>query len=138
LIHVGISVLDMDSSIEWWAGMGYTKTFDVFRDEPFLGKIVGLPGAQARIVYLECEGRPTLELLHYTSPEYIDRIQWGATIPGRAHLCLDFREGDKIPEGSMIGSATIPDGKNAGCVCAYFKDPNGFVLEVAHLERNDG
>jgi len=130
MIHVGISVINMDESMVWYANLGYEPTFDVVRNEPFLGEIVGLPGAEARIVYMTCEGRPTIELLEYRNQSRPVWRESGATLPGRGHLCLDRRATDFIGPEYRIGAAVIPDGRNQGSICAYYQDPNGFVVEM--------
>ena len=67
--HVGLSVSDMDRSLEFYRdflGMKVTMEQDISDDR--ITKLIGLPGAQCRIVHLALGGA-MLELFHYRHPE---------------------------------------------------------------------
>ena len=104
----------MNDSIAFYRRLGMISYFRVIRDEPFIGEMVGVPGAVIEIAHLACPGNQVfLELLQYHEGEP----------PCETHFCVEV---DEIPEGAV----TIPDGPNQGAKAIYTTDPDGHVVEM--------
>ena len=138
--HIGISVRDLEGAAEFFSMFGYAETFRRYREEPFLGEVVGHDGAVATIVYLEDLhdlpiGRPVIELLQYATP-MLGAVVRSPVAPGVGHLCLPVQDlGPCLSlcrrnNRKIIGQTTIPDGPNAGAQIAYVEGPDGFVVEM--------
>ncbi len=81
--HVALGVSDLERSIAFYRdilGFSVTRVLEPNPDLP-LAKVVGMPGASARIAHLDLHGQ-MLELFQYLSPE-------GRPIPS------DYRQADK-------------------------------------------
>lgn len=134
--HVGITVRDMDESLAFYARLGFRKTFEVKRDEPFIGEIVGCPKAVLGVAMVR-RGNVTLELLCYTYPRfssYASRFDGG-----HMHLCLDWDadlDAALDAAGSRIGRAVIPDGQQKGAEATYWAGPSGEIIEVFRPANN--
>ena len=130
--HVGICVREMEEASHWFADLGYEPVFKVYREEPFLGMIVGQAGAAARIWHLErlfpLLG-PRIELL-----EYDRKLASSSTDPiayGNGHVALSISDLEKtIEKMAVIGIGKVPDGPNEGDKVAYVYGPSGFVVEL--------
>ena len=117
--HIGICVDDIDTTTAWFARFGYERTFDVNRDEPFLGELVNAPGIKARIAYLEKANSPMIEL-----------ISWEPAREG-THVAIMVDDMEQALAGlDVIGRTTIPDGRNAGMKIAYTRGPDEFIVEL--------
>jgi len=136
LHHVGITVRDMDESVDW-----YTRTFDTtceFRatsSGPELSTSVGVPNAELELAFLRF-GSSSIELLRYLNPRQESNERSNADV-GSTHICLhveDIRETyERMQARGVVFLAEpllINEGPLAGCSFVYFKDPNGVTLEL--------
>ncbi len=69
LEHIGLSVSDLERSIEFYCKNLGCEVIRVLEasPSPLLGKVVGIPGCLARIAHLK-SGPNILELFEYTQP----------------------------------------------------------------------
>jgi catechol 2,3-dioxygenase-like lactoylglutathione lyase family enzyme len=134
--HVGITVRDLEESLQW-----YERMFDVQRefvahgDGPDLSTAVGVPDANLDFAFLRF-GSCVVELLCYAN-DRDDTFDRSNADVGSAHVCIDVPDLQKAyddlrSKGVEFLAPPLPidDGPLAGCAFAYFKDPNGVTLEL--------
>ena len=139
LYHVGLTVSDLDSSLEWYRRvLGLEADFVASGDGPELSRAVGVPDTVLRFAMVAL-GNAYLELLEYRSPKGrpFDRMNNDV---GSAHVCFEVPDigtaySDLARRGAHFLSDPFPivGGPLDGCVFAYFRDPDGLCLEI--LER---
>ena len=135
--HVGITVRDLEESLQW-----YERIFDVkpeFIAEgtgPDLARAVGVPDVNLRFAFLRF-GSCVLELLHYDNDRQETFDRSNADV-GSAHVCIEVPDlqkayADLQAKGIefLAPPLHIDDGPLAGGAFVYFKDPNGVTLEVS-------
>lgn len=133
LQHVGIVVSvagGIEQGIALYEQLGYRQTFRIRRGEPWIGEIVGRPGADIDICHLKKPGESVgIELLAYHS---------SSTPPhGYHHLAFEVdsieeteRSFKRLKWSKKLGMARIPDGPNEGTICAYYDCAPDCVLEL--------
>jgi catechol 2,3-dioxygenase-like lactoylglutathione lyase family enzyme len=136
--HFGISVADMDRALAFWSRfLGAEPTSRRVVDAPFLGELVGYPGAILEIAWLDLPGGSPLELVRFDRP--IDTaVPAGSAHPGSVHLCIGVTDLDDALRravdagGTMasIGPVEIPSGPNQGARHVYVCDPDGISIEL--------
>jgi catechol 2,3-dioxygenase-like lactoylglutathione lyase family enzyme len=134
--HVGIVVHDMDLMEEFYAQIGFKQFFRIRRDEPWIGEIVDVQGADIEIVHMaspkdECR----IELLRYKGllepiafyerRPYTHFCMWTDSIASMTHVVTGA--GGHIVSTHVV---TIPDGTNKGTRVCYFSDPEGNMFEL--------
>ena len=136
--HVGISVEDMDRSLAFWR-----RFLDVepisrrVADAPFLGDLVGHPGAVLEIAWLDLPAGLSLELVRFERPND-SPLPPGSAHPGAVHVCIGVSD---LPDamrraleaGAILGSVgpvEIPSGPNRGARHVYVRDPDGVSIEL--------
>lgn len=133
IAHTAISVVDMDRSLAFYHGLlGMEVDMDVETSSKKLGVIVGLPGAQTRIVMLKL-GEQRIELFQYQTPV-------GGPIPegrrqcdnGLTHIAFTVTDMDgmcqKLKEND-VQFYSEPQTLGGEMKVVYFKDPDGVTLE---------
>jgi catechol 2,3-dioxygenase-like lactoylglutathione lyase family enzyme len=143
LHHVGITVRDMDESLDW-----YTRTFDTtceFRatsSGPELSTAVGVPDAQLELAFLRF-GSSSIELLRYSNPRQESNERSNADV-GATHVCLHVDDIRTTYETMLARGVDflaepllIDEGPLAGCSFVYFKDPNGVTLELFQVAARE-
>jgi catechol 2,3-dioxygenase-like lactoylglutathione lyase family enzyme len=138
LHHVGISVADMDRALAFWQALLEVDAISRrVADAPFLGDLVGYPGAVLEIAWIDLPGGLPLELVRYQEP-IEEPLATGSAHPGSVHLCLGVTDLDAAIERALAAGATlasiapvtIPAGPNQGARHAYIRDPDGFSIEL--------
>jgi catechol 2,3-dioxygenase-like lactoylglutathione lyase family enzyme len=131
--HVGIVVHDLDRMCAFYRALGFSEFFRIRRDEPWIGEMLGLPGAAVEIVRMaSANDLCRIELLHYISPSRPRRdpgghmllALWTQEIDARIELAV--RAGGfvrSMPPGS--NTVEIPAGEDKGTRIAYLADPEG-------------
>jgi len=127
LQHVGIVVArdKVADAVRTYLQLGYKPKLWVRRDAPWIGEMVGRPGADIEIVHMAKEGHTVgIELLAY--------FKDGPPI-GVHHLAFEVESISDVcasMEAKILGMSTIPDGPNVGACCAYVRAPSGETLEL--------
>jgi len=129
--HTGITVLNLERSIRFYEELGLDLLWKKERGEPFIGEIIGFEGAQLCIAHLGIEGQgEVLELLEYIIPGGEPCLAQ-TNQPGSAHICFEVSRDFKMPSDAlMVGTAIIPDGPMRGARASYYRDPDGFTVEI--------
>jgi catechol 2,3-dioxygenase-like lactoylglutathione lyase family enzyme len=132
--HVGLSVKDIDRSLEFYRGyLGMEILMDLDISDDRIGRVIGIDGAKCRIVHLKL-GDAILELFQYTQPpgknvaNDIRQCDHGLTHIG--FEVTDFHkhvEELKAKNVEFLGQCVEfrPD-----VWVAYFKGPDGEVCEM--------
>ena len=135
--HVGITVRDLEESLQW-----YERVFDV-RPEfvatgsgPELSRAVGVPHVDLQFAFLRF-GSCVVELLCYANEreETFDRSNADV---GSTHVCIEVPDLQKAYDDLRAKGVEflapplhIDDGPLAGGSFVYLKDPNGVTLELS-------
>ena len=136
LHHVGITVRDMEESLQWYEGvLGVTPEFVAHGSGSDLSKAVGVPDCNLRFAFLRF-GSCVVELLHYENDRE-DTFDRSNADVGSAHVCIDVPDLQKAYENLQAKGVeflapplAIDEGPLEGCAFAYFRDPNGVTLEL--------
>ena len=143
--HGGISVSDMDRSLEFYRdGLGLEVEFDRIGDAPYLREVLALEFREIRFVYLRIPGleRSFVELLEYRGIETLPAAARPCD-PGSGHLCLYVEDVAAVHArmtargyGSRSASTVdITTGPNAGARSVYLIDPDGYLVELFQPPR---
>lgn len=142
--HYAITVRDLKKTREFYesilgfefAGQLLTEDGNDVLAYPSYEDLTGVPGVKFKIMFMKGYGI-TLEFLEYVYPEEIV-IDTKPYIRGTAHLCFHAKDAQKAYEELSrkgvelcVGKAVRIEGGTHEGVCAfYFKDPDGFLLEI--------
>jgi catechol 2,3-dioxygenase-like lactoylglutathione lyase family enzyme len=138
LHHVGVTVADMDRSLTFWqAFVGAEPSTRRTTNAEFIGTLVGRPGAELEIAWLELDGAVVLELLAFVGADN-EPVESSPPQPGTVHLCLSIADLDEtIARGLAAGAEQvsldtieIPSGPNEGARHVYLRDPDGILIEL--------
>ncbi|MSP82647.1 MAG: hypothetical protein EXQ94_06890 [Alphaproteobacteria bacterium] len=133
--HTSFTVPDVEAAVRFWtAALGFTAASVSLRDGPFLGSVVGVPGARAKIAHLHGHGHH-MEFIEYLEPA-------GATGQPSPHDRLAAHVAfvtDDIAAavarvlahgGAHLGQVTeVTNGPYQGSFAVYVRDPNGVIVE---------
>ena len=135
--HTSFTVADIDATVAFWRDVVGFRVDDLSRrEQPWLGTVVGLPGATCRVAHLRGHGAH-LELIEYDGDWRGESVFGPANRPGAAHLAflVDDIEatvrrmtaggGSKLGEVTPCGSGPVAD-----CLAVYMKDPGGIIVEL--------
>jgi catechol 2,3-dioxygenase-like lactoylglutathione lyase family enzyme len=147
---VGFTVSDMERSLAFYTGV---LTFDKIGDRevsgPAFERLVGVPGARARVVTLRL-GDEFLELTDYLHPEGRPApADWRSNDRWFQHVAIIVRDMDSafarlqsagVRHASAAGPQTLPDwNRSAGGIRAfYFRDPDDHPLEILWFPPGKG
>jgi catechol 2,3-dioxygenase-like lactoylglutathione lyase family enzyme len=145
LNHIGFAVSDLNRSVDFYTQLlGEPPYFDEIYDVPYIGRIVGYPGAIQHAAFFRLPGQSELflELIEYLHPlpGVVDMESYNA---GNAHLCLacdDLHlEYDRIKKigGTFRSDEPISSdyGVFEGARTAYFRDPDGISIQIVQLNE---
>ena len=135
--HTSFTVADIEAAVAFWRDvMGFRLDDLSSREQPWLGQVVGLPGATCRVAHLRGHGAH-LELIEYDSDWRGESVFGPANRPGAAHLAFVVDDieatvrritaggGSKLGEVALCGSGPVAD-----CLAVYMKDPGGIIVEL--------
>jgi catechol 2,3-dioxygenase-like lactoylglutathione lyase family enzyme len=137
--HVGMSVARIDDALAFWERfLGVPARWRTTLDQPYLGKIVGIPGVPIKAAFIDLPGGVILELLDYQTPG--KRANPEATAnPGNIHLCLAVEDAAAAWRHAVDcgaepvrreGPDEIDGDPNAGARVAYLRIHDGITLEL--------
>jgi catechol 2,3-dioxygenase-like lactoylglutathione lyase family enzyme len=136
--HVGMSVASIDDALAFWESfLGVPARWRTTLDQPYLGKIVGIPGVSINAAFVDLPGGVILELLDYqldkcANPE-------ATANPGNIHLCLGVEDAGAAWRHAVDcgakpvrseGPVEIDHGPNVGARVAYLRIHDGITLEL--------
>jgi catechol 2,3-dioxygenase-like lactoylglutathione lyase family enzyme len=134
--HTSFTVPSIDVAVAFWRdAMGFTVASDSLREGPFLGAVVGLPGARARIAHLHGHGQH-LEFIEYLDPP------GQPALPAPNDRCaghVAFVSDDVAADTARLVAAgairqgavtAVTGGPYVGASAVYLRDPNGVILEI--------
>ena len=144
--HTGFTVSDLERSIAFYRDvLGLKLIRRQGGTHDYLGKVTGFPGVDLRIAIFQVSDDQDhiLELLQYVShpaeptPRETNR-------PGNGHLAFvvddagsAYRELRNAGVEMVNEPAEVTLGINAGGKAFYFRDPDGFTLEVIQRRPAD-
>lgn len=137
--HAGITVSSLDRSLELYRDVLGLEVLMVFeRTEADIGRVVGYPGARLRIAFLQVPGDTArIELLQYLTPEGVPQDSETYN-PGAGHVCFRVSDIHALYErvaaaGLHVrsdGPIELTEGPNRGTLALYFRDPDGYTIEL--------
>ncbi len=135
LEHVGLSVLDLDRSLEFYRdvlGFEVERIIEPSADLP-LGDVVGMPGCLARIAHLHSE-KGMLELFEYQKPRG-RAITEDRTQADNGFIHIGFSSEDARAEYRELKQKGVrfmsePVEFRPGVWIFYFYGPDGEVCEM--------
>ena len=143
--HTSFTVTNIDRTVAFWSDvMGFTVDDVSPRTQPWLGEVVGAPGATCRIAHLTGHGLH-LELIDYDENRPEENVFGPATRTGAAHIAFHVDDIRTFADAMIAGGATMlgkialcgSDGMSAGCLAVYMKDPEGIIVELDEELRGD-
>ena len=137
LEHVGLSVKDMDRSLEFYRDfLGMEVVMELDASDEKLGRVIGVPGAKCRIVHLKLENS-MLELFNYYEPtgenkaKDIQQFDHGLTHIGFAvDNFHEFVEQLRERGTEFLGE---PVEFRPDVWVVYFRGPDGEVCELRQV-----
>ena len=148
--HVNIVVRDLKQMLVFYQDvLGLTLSKDVVIEGPWIQKVVGLEDVKARVVYLELDQGPRIELIEYINP--LGGRPPSLDLPhthGLRHMAFKVLDIDaaaaRLAEAGvkLLSSVQqVPDAqvKYAGGVrkrLVYFHDPEGNLLELCEYKKS--
>jgi len=138
--HIGWYTPDLETSVTFWTTvMGFEATPVQDRRMPWIGQLIGLPGAELRLVHLFGHGGH-IEFIQIqrasATTEALSHLSHGA------HICLRVTDIAGLAKaivaggGSLQGQLTeVGEGKAAGLKGVYARDPHGVLIELIELCR---
>jgi len=144
-VHTGLQVADLDRSLDFYVGLlGLELRSRHVADAPYLGELVGYPGVELDVAFLDIPGSEHwLELLEYRKVER-QAVDPANANPGTAHICFTVTDlvalHDRLERAGVefISRPVMPTaGINQGRLALYMKDPDGIRVELLQLERVD-
>ena len=137
--HTGFTVSDIERSIVFYLDtLGMTLVSRQEGQPPYLAVVTGFPNVYLKTAFLNAtpDSEHVLELLEYTSHPALATPR-ETNRPGNAHLCLRVNDIHALyQELSAQGvhfispPEPITSGVNSGAIACYFRDPDGFTLEL--------
>ena len=134
--HVGVTVSDLERSLEWYSRIFGFEPGPVNHGEgPDLERGVQVPGATLSFCMVRV-GNVNLEFLQYHQPEGKEWDRTNGDV-GAAHICFVVDDmaaayADLQARGAVFNGppVTLADGDLAGSQWAYLRDPDGIQLEI--------
>jgi len=136
--HTSFTVANIDRTVAFWRDVMGLALDDLSpRTQPWLGEVVGSPGAISRIAHMSGHGCH-MEFIAYDDGFAGENVFGAATRPGAAHVAFftDDLAGMVArilaAGGSMVGAITFcaAQGHNTDCLAAYVADPEGIILDL--------
>jgi catechol 2,3-dioxygenase-like lactoylglutathione lyase family enzyme len=147
---VGLTVSDLERSVAFYTGvLTFQRVSEMERSGAAFERLVGVPGARARIVRLRL-GDEYLELTQYLAPRGRPApADWRSNDRWFQHVAIIVSDMDRayarlrehgVKPASANGPQRLPDwNRNAGGIRAfYFRDPDDHPLEILWFPPDKG
>jgi catechol 2,3-dioxygenase-like lactoylglutathione lyase family enzyme len=144
LNHMGFSVGDLDRSVRFYTELlGVPPYFRERYDVPYIGRMVGYPGAiqEAAFFRLPEQADVFLELIQYLEPA-AGAVRMEAYNAGNAHLCLTCEDLDAeyarlaAVDGVSFrsdGPVSSDYGVYTGARGLFLRDPDGILIQLVEI-----
>lgn len=134
--HTSFTVSSLDRAIALFRDtLGFALLNRSARDPEFTETVVGVPGADIEVAYLQAPGH-RLELIEYLAPADRGRVESRPCDAGFAHVCFDVDDIEATlaavePAGlkPLNPPALLDKGPNKGGKVVYTRDPDGITVE---------
>ena len=141
--HTSFTVADMDKSVRFWTEMLGFKAASVSpRQGDWQEAVTGITDASLMVAHLYGHGHH-IEFIQYLR----GAIDGGAPQPaqaGAAHVCLEVDDIARTWNELLAAGATsqgkiaaVKAGPVADCLAGYIRDPNGIIIELLELKKNE-
>ncbi len=135
--HTSFTVSNLDHAIRLFRdALGFELLNRSPRDPAFIERVVGIPGADIEVAYLQAPGH-RLELIEYVAPPNRAKVESRPCDAGFAHIAFDvddmegalaaMREAGAEPLGTPI---VVNAGPNKGGLVVYTRDRDGITIEL--------
>ena len=136
--HTGITVLNLERSVQFWQNvLGFEFSHAAHQKGELAQEITGVEGAEIRLAVLKTPGGHKIELLEYLAPS--DRKQHTDFQPcdvGHVHVALLVGDLEAVLERIAASGwkaagkpQTLQSGPNSGKRVVYVRDPDGTTIE---------
>lgn len=144
LNHVGFAVSDLDRSVRFYTELlGEPPYFRELYDVPYIGRMVGYPGAIQDAAFFRLPGQPDLflELIQYLEPP-AGKVEMEAYNAGNAHLCLacpdldaEYERVAAIEGVSFRSPSPVASdyGVYEGARGLFLRDPDGITVQLVEI-----
>ena len=134
--HTSFTVSDLDRSVDFYVSvLGFELLNRSARDRSFTEKVVGVPGAQIEVAYVQAPGH-RLELIQYIEPKDRGEVVSRPCDTGFAHVAFDVDDIDSVLTAVRAAGVeplsepvVINAGPNSGGKAVYTRDPDGVTIE---------
>ena len=134
--HTSFTVSDLDRSVGFYVSvLGFELLNRSARDRSFTEKVVGVPGAQIEVAYVQAPGH-RLELIQYIEPKDRGEVVSRPCDTGFAHVAFDVDDIDAVVAAVRVAGVeplsepvVIKAGPNSGGKAVYTRDPDGVTIE---------
>ena len=134
--HTSFTVSYLDRSVSFYVDtLGFDLLNRSFRDTSFTEQVVGVPGAEIEVAYVQAPGH-RLELIQYHAPKDRGEVVSRPCDTGFAHVAFDVDDIDLVVAAvSKAGlrplskPVTVNAGPNTGGKAVYTRDPDGVTIE---------
>ena len=134
--HTSFTVSDLDRSVAFYVDvLGFQLLDRSPRDPSFTEKVVGVPGAEIEVAYVQAPGH-RLELIEYVAPNDRGKVVSRPCDTGFAHIAFDVDDVDSVVDAvrragvePLSDPVATNDGPNAGGKAVYTRDPDGVTIE---------
>ena len=136
--HTSFTVEDIDRTVAFWRDVMDFELEDLSpRTQPWLGEVVGRPGATCRVAHMLGHGCH-MEFIAYDRGFRGANVFGPATGAGAAHVSFyvddiaAFVARMEAAGASRLGEIALcgAEGHNRGCYAVYMKDPEGIIVEL--------
>jgi catechol 2,3-dioxygenase-like lactoylglutathione lyase family enzyme len=140
--HTSFTVSNLDRSISFFQGVLSFKLVDRSpRDADFTERVVGVPGADIEVAYLQAPGH-RIELIQYLAPKDRKTLDSRPCDAGFAHIAFDVDNIDAAVAAAQrvdvrpCGPPQLLDaGPNKGGKVVYVRNPDGVTVEFIEKPR---
>ena len=140
--HTSFTVSDLGRSVAFYVDvLGFQLLDRSPRDPAFTEKVVGVPGAEIEVAYVQAPGH-RLELIQYAAPNDRGKVVSRPCDTGFAHIAFDVDDVDLVVDAvrragvePLSDPVATNDGPNAGGKAVYTRDPDGVTIEFIQRPR---